>query len=366
MSLMQPVEGIYHKLTLLICLVIIFLSFLMHKKIIIQNVQASLFFSLYIFFCVISAGVNQDIELLKNSLQLFCIFFTVAIFFNDIVKRHVKEIVLNGVLLAYIPFLILCFQKNHFMYGAFAGVFENPNTLGVSMIGLTVVVLMKLYEIIIAMLEGYQQLKLTIQLGCYTIFYLFALYVIMLSNARTSLLTVAILTTVMIVLLVKRTKKRFLPLLKFSLLLIVACLLLIIAIHEVEMMQKAFQSILLKMEKKSTNITDGRLDIWKYVFEHFSFWGHGTESLWVIGVSHAHNTFVNILQEAGLLPLVCYAIFLISIARGHSQMDKQLVVFTVFVIVAALGVSTFEILYFNVLHILVFVVSGFGRNKNMT
>jgi len=366
MSLMQPVEGIYHKLTLLISLVIILLSFLMHKKIIIQNVQASLFFSLYTFFCVISAGVNQDIGLLKNSLQLFCIFLAVAVFFNDIVRKHVKEVVLNGVLLAYIPFLILCFQENHFMFGAFSGIFENPNTLGFSMIGLMVVVLMKLYEIIVAMLEGHRQLKLTILLGVYTIIYLFALYVIMLSNARTSLLTIAIVTIVMIVFVVKRMKKRFLPLLKFIFLLIAACLILVIAINEVDMMQKAFQSILLKMEKKSTNITDGRLEIWKYVFEHFNFWGHGAESLWAIGVSHAHNTFVNILQEAGLLSLVCYAVFLISIAKGYSQMDKQLVVFTVFVVVAALGVSTFEILYFNVLHILVFVVSGFDRNKNST
>jgi len=45
-------------------------------------------------------------------------------------------------------------------------------------------------------------------------------------------------------------------------------------------------------------------------------------------------------------------------------MNEQLAVLTVLVIVAMLGVSTFEILYFNVLHILVFVVSGSLRDKD--
>lgn len=363
MSLMQPVAGIFHKLSLVISLFIIIVSVVLHKKIIVQNVQASVFFSMYTFFCVIAAGVNQDMVLLKNSLQLMCLFFAVSIFFNDVVKEHVLEIVLNSVQIAYIPFLVLCFQQANYMYEAFAGVFENPNTMGFSMIGLMIVVLMRLYDVAIKMLHGQQQIKNILSFLLYTIIYLVGMYVILLSNARTSLLTVAFATVVVIVCIVKRMNKTFLPFIKFVALFTAVGVGLVMVMMKMDRMQVAVQSILLKMERKSTNITDGRLEIWQYVFEHFNFWGHGVESLWSIGVSHAHNTFINILQEAGLLALISYGLFLLTIAKGYRQMNEQLIVFTGLIIVAVLGISTFEILYFNMLHILVFAVSGSIRDK---
>lgn len=363
MSLMQPVAGIFHKLSLVISLFIIIVSVVLHKKIIVQNVQASVFFSMYTFFCVIAAGVNQDMVLLKNSLQLMCLFFAVSIFFNDLVKEHVLEIVLNSVQIAYIPFLVLCFQQANYMYEAFAGVFENPNTMGFSMIGLMIVVLMRLYDVAIKMLHGQQQIKNILSFLLYTIIYLVGMYVILLSNARTSLLTVAFATVVVIVCIVKRMNKTFLPFIKFVALFTAVGVGLVMVMMKMDRMQVAVQSILLKMERKSTNITDGRLEIWQYVFEHFNFWGHGVESLWSIGVSHAHNTFINILQEAGLLALISYGLFLLTIAKGYRQMNEQLIVFTGLIIVAVLGISTFEILYFNMLHILVFAVSGSIRDK---
>lgn len=363
MSLMQPVAGIFHKLSLVISLFIIIVSVVLHKKIIVQNVQASVFFSMYTFFCVIAAGVNQDMVLLKNSLQLMCLFFAVSIFFNDLVKAHVLEIVLNSVQIAYIPFLVLCFQQANYMYEAFAGVFENPNTMGFSMIGLMIVVLMRLYDVAIKMLHGQQQIKNILSFLLYTIIYLVGMYVILLSNARTSLLTVAFATVVVIVCIVKSMNKTFLPFIKFVALFTAVGVGLVMVMLKMDRMQVAVQSILLKMERKSTNITDGRLEIWQYVFEHFNFWGHGVESLWSIGVSHAHNTFINILQEAGLLALISYGLFLLTIAKGYRQMNEQLIVFTGLIIVAVLGISTFEILYFNMLHILVFAVSGSIRDK---
>ena len=363
MSLMQPVAGIFHKLSLVISLFIIIVSVVLHKKIIVQNVQASVFFSMYTFFCVIAAGVNQDMVLLKNSLQLMCLFFAVSIFFNDLVKEHVLEIVLNSVQIAYIPFLVLCFQQANYMYEAFAGVFENPNTMGFSMIGLMIVVLMRLYDVAIKMLHGQQQIKNILSFLLYTIIYLVGMYVILLSNARTSLLTVAFATVVVIVCIVKRMNKTFLPFIKFVALFTAVGVGLVMVMMKMDRMQVAVQSILLKMERKSTNITDGRLEIWQYVLEHFNFWGHGVESLWSIGVSHAHNTFINILQEAGLLALISYGLFLLTIAKGYRQMNEQLIVFTGLIIVAVLGISTFEILYFNMLHILVFAVSGSIRDK---
>ncbi len=364
MSLMQPVAGIFHKLSLVISLFIIIVSVVLHKKIIVQNVQASVFFSMYTFFCVIAAGVNQDMVLLKNSLQLMCLFFAVSIFFNDLVKAHVLEIVLNSVQIAYIPFLVLCFQQANYMYEAFAGVFENPNTMGFSMIGLMIVVLMRLYDVAIKMLHGQQQIKNILSFLLYTIIYLVGMYVILLSNARTSLLTVAFATVVVIVCIVKSMNKTFLPFIKFVALFTAVGVGLVMVMLKMDRMQVAVQSILLKMERKSTNITDGRLEIWQYVLEHFNFWGHGVESLWSIGVSHAHNTFINILQEAGLLALISYGLFLLTIAKGYRQMNEQLIVFTGLIIVAVLGISTFEILYFNMLHILVFAVSGSIRDKD--
>lgn len=363
MSLMQPVAGIFHKLSLVISLFIIIVSVVLHKKIIVQNVQASVFFSMYTFFCVIAAGVNQDMVLLKNSLQLMCLFFAVSIFFNDLVKEHVLEIILNSVQIAYIPFLVLCFQQANYMYEAFAGVFENPNTMGFSMIGLMIVVLMRLYDVAIKMLHGQQQIKNILSFLLYTIIYLVGMYVILLSNARTSLLTVAFATVVVIVCIVKSMNKTFLPFIKFVALFTAVGVGLVMVMLKMDRMQVAVQSILLKMERKSTNITDGRLEIWQYVFEHFNFWGHGVESLWSIGVSHAHNTFINILQEVGLLALISYGLFLLTIAKGYRQMNEQLIVFTGLIIVAVLGISTFEILYFNMLHILVFAVSGSIRDK---
>ncbi|UZN00431.1 hypothetical protein OL548_13030 [Lysinibacillus sp. MHQ-1] len=55
---------------------------------------------------------------------------------------------------------------------------------------------------------------------------------------------------------------------------------------------------------------------------------------------------------------------MLAIAKGYRRMNAQLTVLMTLIIVAMLGVSTFEILYFNVLHILVFVVSGSLRDTD--
>ncbi|UZN00429.1 hypothetical protein OL548_13020 [Lysinibacillus sp. MHQ-1] len=115
---------------------------------------------MYTFFCIIAAGVNQDMNLLKNSLQLYCMFLAVSIFFNDLVKEHVMDIVMNSVLIAYVPFIFVCFQQARYMFGGFAGVFENPNTMGFSMMGLVVVVLIRLYQLAVKILHERQQPKL--------------------------------------------------------------------------------------------------------------------------------------------------------------------------------------------------------------
>lgn len=249
MSLMQPVDGIYHKVSLIISFFIIIISILQHKKISIHNVQASVFFSMYTFFCVIAAGVNQDMNLLKNSLQLFCMFLAVSIFFNDLVKEHVIQIVVNSVLLAYVPFICLCFLQARYMFGGFAGVFENPNTMGFSMIGLMVAVLIRLYQLTMKILHERQQPKLILLFVFYATIYLICLYIILLSNARTSLLTAALVTIVVIVSSIKNLNKTFVPFLKFSALFAATVLVVFIAFMKMDRMQDAIQSIVLKMEK---------------------------------------------------------------------------------------------------------------------
>lgn len=365
MSLMQPMDGIYHKLSLVVSVLFILFSVLLRQKIVIHNDKAVLFFGLYISACIVAAGVNQDMELLKNSLQLLCIFFAIAIFFNDVARKQALQIVLNGVILAYIPFIILCFKENNLIFQAFAGVFENPNTMGFSMIGLAVVVLMKLYFLLMEMLDGQQYMKSRFLFAFYMALYLLSLYMIMLSNARTSLLTVAITTTILVFFLLKEMKKKIVSVAKFMVFMIVACVLVVVAMTKIAAMHEAFQSILLKMERKSANITDGRLDIWLYVLEHIRFWGHGLDSLMEIGVSHAHNTFINILQETGILSLIFYILFIVAVVRGLTKsIGLHETVFATIVIAAVLGLSTFEILYFNLLHILVFVVCGFQQERD--
>ncbi|GLC87321.1 hypothetical protein LYSBPC_04480 [Lysinibacillus piscis] len=347
---MQPVAGIYHKLSLLLCFIIIVVTYLLHATIRIPHVQASLLFSSYTFVCLIAAAVNQDVDLLKNSIQLFVMYVAIGIFLPTLVGAQLKNILLNGILIAYLPFLILCFQRQHMVYGAFAGVFENPNTLGFSMIALIVVVLLRLYDMTKAFLMGQRLAIITFVL--YIGIYLIGVYVILLSNARTSLLTVFVLTMVTIIALWVHSKMAFLPSLKFIFLLLsVGCFLGLMMLENTSM-QQAWQSIMLKMERKSADMMDGRLEIWHYVWQHVRFWGHGTAALWEIGVAHAHNTFFNIIHEAGVLAVICYSVFLLCIVQANRQL------FIVLVVLAAFCVSTFEILYFNVLHLLIFIVSG--------
>lgn len=275
-----------------------------------------LIFLLYIFFSLLSSFVNADLELMTGALLILYIYIVLVIFLPviiNVVSKHSERIIVLSILIGHLPILSIPMFIDGYRTSSYSGIFYNPNAFGVVVATLFVVVFSRIVSIIEGYTEGDSVSKKEFIL--YAFLTLFIIILIAYSSSRTSFLSVGFVSFINMILLFSNTvrnktiKLKYLKkmiILFFVISAIILTMYLFTPIGDI-----LYEGIFSKFEHKSDDLLDGRSIIWNTTINEWTFLGHGRDYFSTIG-GGAHNTFISILGQYGLIPLLFFISFNIS------------------------------------------------------
>ena len=154
----------------------------------------------------------------------------------------------------------------------------------------------------------------------------------MFSLSRTSLGTFILLLFISLFLIIKKytTNKKIVKRIIISLLIIIPTFYFI---YNYTGVKKIVYNVIEKFELKKDDQLNGRKEKWEYILNRISFWGNGEK----IAKGGAHNTFLSILDQYGIIPFTSWILFIligliksikIAVDKSNNQALKYLPLFS--------------------------------------
>jgi len=149
---------------------------------------------LFIVSCITSALLKNDFNLLVNTIFYFFLYISSFIVIPSLFKSNINKFLFFGILFSHI--IVLCVPG--LLYGfdiqPYQGIFNNPNTLGVTTTTVYGVILSYVLFIIEKKIIGSSSNKIKlISFILLIVSLLFVLYLIVISGSRTSFISVILL-----------------------------------------------------------------------------------------------------------------------------------------------------------------------------
>jgi len=269
-----------------------------------------------IFYCFLLAGgisslILGDMILIAGILALLIQYIALVIIFPT-VKNN--SFLVKTIMISQIPLLIISLLVSDFGTKSLQGIFYNPNSFGT--------VACTVYSVLLSiMLSALEKRDLSSdsrkKIFFKRLIIMFALLIVftlvVVSGSRTSFITALVITFVGFVIVsgnilregdLSKYLRRFL-----SLSAILAFSYLVVSFF-IPINAYVNSFIIEKFALKSDNILDGRTIVWQRVMNEASLFGHGRDYLGGIGIG-AHNTFISILGQYGIVPVTLFVLFFI-------------------------------------------------------
>lgn len=273
----------------------------------IPRVLTGIFLS-FLFFMLISSLFNGNVQMLLSSLRYLLIFVTLCLIIPCLLKEKTLSITVWSFLLSQLPLLLLSFiELNPFsdFSGTYFGIFYNPNSFGIFTATIFIVLLALIYSYV-----GTRRLMIPILL--ITLFILFLL--IAFSGSRTSF--IAIVLVLLISLALPTVKKLDFNNISLKKIRFYFFSLIGFASFTIWFLQSSFYEIMNYriIEKfvykfNSGDVLDKRGDILIETISDLSMFGHGPEYFNEQFGLGAHNSFVSLLGQYGLLATSFFILF---------------------------------------------------------
>lgn len=265
-----------------------------------------------IFFVWVAAGlITGDIELVVNAIALFCIFFMFCEIYSR--SRITVEVFWWIVCCIYIWFIIWSYIQKGIALSSYKGITYNSNAFG----GISAGVFCFSFSYFISKsIKKYEKVSSLIICGI-------SLLNTIISSSRTSFLTCAVVGMIG-VFICRKDIIKFLSRKKEIVFLagIVLILTVIAAIRYFNVGEIFYDAILAKFIRKKDNPFDGRAEVWLRVWNEKTMWGHGRDYFDNIGLG-AHNTFISILGQYGILAEIVYIGFILSSLKSSVKFLKS-------------------------------------------
>lgn len=271
---------------------------------------------LFLFaICSAFSGVYNDGDFSTAFLafSLYVIWLIINKLLVGIDKKKTFKYILNLALLTHIPLFIIGILMNGLRLYAYEGFFYNPNSLGTIsstlFCALISVVFVKIRQ------KEYKVFHILISY----ILLLFLFFFVVISSSRTSFITIFLITFLIFIYglrydnILKIKSKTFISAFLKSIIFLVV--LTFIYINS-SLSKLVDDSIIAKFEAKEENITAGRELIWEETINQARLLGYGRDYFGVTFDSSAHNSFISMLGQNGILTVVFYILFWLSIFRG--------------------------------------------------
>lgn len=342
----------------------ILFSFVLFKKptITISKTLLILFLT-FIFFTITSSLVNGSLQMLMSSFRYLLVFITLSIIVPNLLKDSTFIITIFSFLFSQLPLLILSFMEtNPFsdFSRAYYGIFYNTNSFGLYSGTIFVVIFAFFHS---QMGNNKKRLSNIVLLS--TLFFTFLL--ITFSGSRTSVM--AIILIIIIIIILHFLKKVFSK--KISLRSIGGLFVAIIGFSFIVFifLQSRFyeifnERIINKFVRKaeSGDVLDRRGEIFTTTFNDAKLFGHGSEYFIQSFGLGAHNSFISILGQYGLLAFTFFVILWIYLMyrslRYYFLSDNSFSSFPIIIVMFFVLTSMTEIMLMKAVMLLAFIMIG--------
>lgn len=267
------------------------------------------------FFGFLSAIKNSDINVLFNVMILSALLISGFFVFPSLRSFKINEIVYKTVIYLHIPILIVPVLFNGIGVGSYSGIFYNPNAFG----SVVATVFLMVYATFLFELENIYIGKLERKVNGWAlllhIVILFTLlFFIVLSGSRTSLITaiIGLIIGGVLLLSIFFINKKILSFIKSFFYFIISGIILYVIIKVTPFYNYLNNNIIYKFERKieQGDVLDARGLVWQQTISEFTFLGHGSQ-YFSKTIAAAHNTFIGILGEFGLIYLILFIMILL-------------------------------------------------------
>lgn len=244
--------------------------------------------------------MNGEITLVANAVALFGIYYV----FCEIYSRSSinVEIFLWVICAIYLWFIIWSYICVGIAFSSYKGITYNSNAFG----GISAGVFCFCFSYFIS--EATRQFEKVMSLFICAI----SLFNTIISSSRTSFVTCAGVGVVGIIL----CRKDIITFVRKNKEIVLLCgvvflLMIIVAVKRFDVEKIFYDAIVAKFIRKKDNPFDGRAEVWMQVWREKTLWGHGRDYFDNIGLG-AHNTFISILGQYGIVAVVVYIGFILS------------------------------------------------------
>lgn len=261
-----------------------------------KPVPLTLLWAVYSLVCILSGFANNDLVVLRDG--FWSMIAVPTIFFNalpKLMKKSANILITLGLLLGVSPYIVLSWVLQpawQYDFKFYSGVFPNSNQLGVT----AAVMSSSLFVLIIGSLFSK---KKSLQLLLVNTSLVFCLVTIMLANARTSLLTFAMMSLLMFWKLFQNNRNAIIAAL---LIFILGVIVLGIGSQNPWLFERMG-------EIQEKDALSGREDIWIKTFIDMKILGNGEKYFETNFNLSAHNTIVHIIGVNGFIAGMLMVLF---------------------------------------------------------
>lgn len=284
-----------------------------------QGLILMFFWTGYSACCFASAIINNDI-LAGEAWQLFGVQFLIFFAVPFYAKRHGIRMVALGIVWGFAPYIAISLILHPLKLSYYAGVFENPNTMGMVLVALLAGLLSLLRGFIT---EAKRQFFSSIYMVVLVLGILATLILIVASSSRTSLSTAGLLLLIFVwSLFLDAAKNR----LWVKMVIIGTSIFLVfIMLAGNTVGSGVFGDMLKKFDR---GLISGRYNIWQTAINEATIFGHGNwYFLHKFGMV-AHNNYIDVLGAKGIIAL-CFRVpfdllvvfMAFRLAAGRVQQD---------------------------------------------
>lgn len=286
---------------ILFLLLLLMVDYCRHKPNISKEMLKSLILPVALYVTMLCSAVfNHMFELFFKASLVFAVFLIGFILSqSDSQKIWNRVMTVTLVNHAVLVLISLIATKGDISI-PFTGHYPNPNTMGMMLLVLCLALLSKLD---IARVSRSSLKKLSIP--ALVISLLLSIILLLLTNNRSSVLTLALM--IGSVLLTLLPKLRYLSKKQCAYIALFLGLggLLCLNFGGSELIT---ETIVSKNQRRSSDLTTGRLVVWQDIISQMNLFGHGKGAIHVRNIHSAHNTFFAVLSEFGLIPMIIYIV----------------------------------------------------------
>lgn len=266
---------------------------------------------IFVFVNIIGQIFHPEANLVFNTVAIILLYCGTQFAFANI-KANKNKVLYKILFYSQLSLIFLSFITHGLSFESYQGIFGNPNSYGIVATTLFVCYLANYAESISFYFE---KGKITKNFILKTSIAFLLFITVALSQSTNSLIACIISFSVIIfAILIKMTY--FKKLFTFIYRLIKLVFLSFLVIYPLSLLTKVdnllLESILFKFRIKAAqgDILNSRGDIWSSVINDAKLFGYGSDYLGNIIKMDAHNTFIKILSENGLLSLMAFGVIL--------------------------------------------------------